>query len=54
MNEVIINKVKDFVEEECKKPGSHYGDEIYFCHFIPMVSYAKKLIEQYEDVDASL
>ncbi len=51
MDNEIINKVKDFVESECKKPTSHYGDEVYFCHFIPMVSYAKNLMRNYEDVD---
>lgn len=39
----IIEKVKIFVEEECKKPSSKYGYEPFFHHFIPMVNYAEKL-----------
>ena len=45
-HEEIIEKVKKFVEEECKKPTSHYGSEIFIYHFAPMHSYAKKLAEQ--------
>lgn len=47
----IIPKIRRFVEEECKKKTSHYGDEIYFCHFIPVVSYAKNLAKAQEDID---
>jgi uncharacterized protein len=45
-HEEIIEKVKKFVEEECKKPTSHYGSEIFIYHFAPVHSYAKKLAEQ--------
>jgi len=47
----VVNEVKKFVELECKKPESCYGSEIYFCHFIPMVSYAKMLCRDFEDID---
>lgn len=42
----IINEIKNFVEEECKKPGSKYGYEPFIFHFIPMVDYAEKLSEE--------
>lgn len=42
----IIEKIKNFVEEECKKPSSKYGYEPFIHHFIPMVKYAKKLSEK--------
>ena len=47
----IIDRVKKFVEEECKKPTSNYGYEIYFCHFIPMVAHAKNLARYEDGVD---
>ncbi len=47
----IINEVKKFVEEECKKPTSHYGHEIYFCHFIPMCAHALNLAREYPGTD---
>jgi len=39
----IIEKVRSFVEEECKKPTSKYGYEPYLAHFVPVVKYAKIL-----------
>jgi len=39
----IIEEIKKFVEEECKKPGSNYGYQPYEEHFVPMVKYAKEL-----------
>lgn len=42
----ILNEVKNFVEEECKKPGSKYGYEPFENHFIPVVHYAKLLGEK--------
>jgi len=42
----IINIIKDFVEAECKKPTSKYWYEPYLFHFIPMVDYAEKLINE--------
>ena len=43
----ILNEVKNFVEEECKKPTSKYGYEPFEGHFIPMVHYAKLLGEKF-------
>ncbi|MDD5133040.1 MAG: HD domain-containing protein [Candidatus Nanoarchaeia archaeon] len=42
----IIEKVRNFVEEECKKPSSKYGYEPYLFHFTPVVNYAKILAEE--------
>lgn len=42
----IIQKIKNFVEEECKKPTSKYGYEPFIFHFIPMTSYAEKLADE--------
>lgn len=39
----IIQKVKQFVEAECKKPSSKQGYEPFTGHFIPVVEYADKL-----------
>lgn len=39
----IVQEIKKFVENECKKPTSKYGYEPFVHHFIPMVKYAKKL-----------
>jgi uncharacterized protein len=44
--ENIIKKVREFVEEECKKPTSKYGYEPYEGHFIPVVKYSKILGER--------
>ena len=41
----IIWRVKNFVEEECKKPGSKYGYEPFGNHFIPAIKYAEELIK---------
>ncbi|MDR3169969.1 MAG: HD domain-containing protein [Candidatus Peribacteria bacterium] len=40
----IIDQVRTFVENECKKSTSKYGYEPF--HFIPMVAYAKQLAYQ--------
>jgi uncharacterized protein len=45
-DEKIIEEIKKFVEEECKKPTSKYGDELYIFHFIPMHNYAMILAER--------
>lgn len=42
----IIKEIKNFVEDECKKPGSKYGYEPFTYHFIPMVEYAGKLSDE--------
>ncbi|MEK6885868.1 MAG: HD domain-containing protein [Nanoarchaeota archaeon] len=45
-NKQIIEKVRIFVESECLKSTSHYGEEIYPCHFIPVVHYSKLLAQK--------
>lgn len=42
----IVKTIRDFVEDECKKPTSKYGYEPFACHFIPMVAYAEKLCDE--------
>jgi len=49
----IIEKVKRFVENECKKSTSKYGYQPFFQHFIPVVDYAKVLAEK-EKADAEI
>lgn len=39
----MIDKIKKFVEDECKKPTSKYGYEPFTYHFVPMVNYATAL-----------
>jgi len=46
-NEEIIDIIRNFVEQECKKPSSKYGYEPYESHFVPVVKYAKILAEKY-------
>lgn len=42
----IITEIKYFVENECKKPGSKYGYEIFPFHLIPVVNHATKLADE--------
>lgn len=42
----IIEAVRSYVEDECKKPTSKYGYEPYKFHFEPMVKYAEKLSDE--------
>jgi uncharacterized protein len=42
----IILEVKNFVEDECKKPTSKYGYEPFPFHLVPVVKYAEKLADQ--------
>lgn len=42
----IINEIKHFVENECKKPSSKYGYEPFPFHFVPMANYAEKLADE--------
>lgn len=42
----IVEKVRQFVEDECKKPTSKYGYEPYEFHFTPTVKYAKELAQE--------
>ncbi|MBU1557650.1 HD domain-containing protein [Patescibacteria group bacterium] len=39
----IIEEIRKFVEDECKKPTSKYGYEPYIYHFAPMVKIAEEL-----------
>ena len=41
-----ILKIKNFVENECKKPSSKYGYDPFPFHFVPMVNYAEKLADE--------
>lgn len=42
----IVQKIKNFVEAETKKPTSKYGYEPFKYHFVPMVRYALDLAEE--------
>ncbi|MDD4931003.1 MAG: HD domain-containing protein [Candidatus Colwellbacteria bacterium] len=42
----IIEEIRNFVENECRKPESKYGYEPFTFHFIPMVAYADKLTDK--------
>jgi len=42
----IIEEVKKFVEAECKKPTSKYGNEPFEFHFVPVVNYAQQLADE--------
>jgi len=43
----IISEIKNFVKEECKKPGSKYGHEPFDNHFVPAIKYAKELTKKF-------
>jgi uncharacterized protein len=42
----IIETIRQFVEDECKKPTSNYGMEAYDNHFISTVKYAGGLADK--------
>ena len=42
----IVEEVKKFVENECKKPTSKYGYGPFLNHFIPMRDYAIRLAQE--------
>jgi len=42
----MIEKVKDYVEEECKKPTSKYGYEPFPFHFAPVARFAGELADE--------
>jgi uncharacterized protein len=42
----IVETIRKYVEDECKKPSSKYGYEPYLFHFVPMVKYAEKLADE--------
>ncbi len=46
MSSKIIEKIKNYVEEECKKPTSKYGYEPFTYHFAPTAKYAEKLADE--------
>ncbi|MCK4997534.1 HD domain-containing protein [Candidatus Pacearchaeota archaeon] len=46
VNEVLIEKIRKFVEEECKKPDANYSNAYKF-HFISMHKIAKELAEKF-------
>ncbi len=39
----VVQEIRDFVMNECKKPTSRYGYEPFEFHFAPMVKYAEEL-----------
>lgn len=39
----IAKIVKQYVKEECEKPGSGYGPELFEYHLIPVVAISKRL-----------
>ena len=43
MEDNIVEKIKEFVRQECEKETSNYGKDPYEYHFVPMVKYAKIL-----------
>ncbi len=47
MNEEIIEKVRMFVEEECKKPISKYGMDALENHFKSVVFHVEKLSDEF-------
>ena len=42
----IVEEVRKFVEEECKKPSSKYDYEAYTNHFVPTHKYTKILAKR--------
>ncbi|MDD5043708.1 MAG: HD domain-containing protein [Patescibacteria group bacterium] len=42
----IVQEIKNFVENECKKPSSKYGYEPFIFHFIPVINYVEKLADE--------
>ena len=42
----IVEEIRKFVEEECKKPTSKYGYEIYLTHFVPTSKIARLSAER--------
>ena len=46
MNKKIVEQIRKFVEDECKKPGANYGMTAYNHHFISMHNYSKELAEK--------
>ncbi len=51
MDDDVIEKARKFVEDECKKPGCHYGYEAFLCHFVPMHAHARNLAAAWPEAD---
>ncbi len=45
MENNIVEKIRIFVEDECKKSTSKYGYEPYEFHFVSVYNYARRLAE---------
>ena len=45
VNKILIEKIRQFVEDECKKPSAKYSTA-YELHFVSMHNIAKKLAEE--------
>jgi len=48
-NRNIVKEIRNFVEEECKKPSSKYGYEPFLNHFSPVVENALELANKLEE-----
>ncbi len=46
MNESIVEEVRKFVEEECRKPSNKYTYEVYDFHIVQVVKYAKEIAKK--------
>lgn len=42
----VVQEIRNFVEEECKKPENIQGYDPFVFHFIPVVKYAQKLADE--------
>jgi uncharacterized protein len=42
----IVQEIKEFVEQECKKPSSKYGFEPFVYHFSQVAEYAQELADK--------
>lgn len=42
----IVQKIRNFVKNECQKPSSRYGAEPFIFHFMPVAKYAGKLADE--------
>jgi HD superfamily phosphodiesterase len=42
----IVERVRQFVEDECKKPTSKYGYEPFTNHFAPVVEFSSELAKE--------
>lgn len=42
----MVEEIRSFVEEECRKPTSKYGYDSYTCHFVSVVKNAGELADR--------